>query len=78
MDGSQKEVGNFLNLLKKEGDGKKKKKKRGGNGGFQAWRKLRSQKFLQGLVSQELTAYVSIFNLFKPNELSPYYQKHVN
>ena len=37
-----------------------------------------SQKFLQGLVSHKLTAYLSIFNLFKLNELWPYYQKHVN
>ena len=26
----------------------------------------------------ELTAYLPIFNLFKLNELWPYYQKHVN
>ena len=38
----------------------------------------RSQKLLQGLVSHELTVYLSIFNLFKLNELWPYYQKHVN
>ena len=37
-----------------------------------------SQKLLQGLVSHELTAYLSIFNLFKLNGLWPYYQKHVN
>ena len=37
-----------------------------------------SQKLLQGLVSHELTAYLSIFNLFKLNELWPYYQKYVN
>ena len=37
-----------------------------------------SQKLHQGLVSHELTAYLSIFNLFKLNELWPYYQKHVN
>ena len=37
-----------------------------------------SQELLQGLISHELTAYLSIFNLFKPNELWPYYQKHVN
>ena len=37
-----------------------------------------SQKFLQGLVSHELTAYLSIFNLFKLNKLWPYYQKNVN
>ena len=37
-----------------------------------------SQKLLQGLVSHELTAYLSIFNLFKLNELWPYYQKRVN
>ena len=36
-----------------------------------------SQKFLQGLVSHELTAYLSIFNLFKLMELWPYHQKHV-
>ena len=29
-------------------------------------------------MSHELTAYLSIFNLFKLNELWPYYQKHVN
>ena len=29
-------------------------------------------------MSHELTAYLSIFNLFKFNELRPYYQKHVN
>ena len=39
---------------------------------------VRSQKLLQGLVSHELTAYLSIFNLFKLNELWPYYHKHVN
>ena len=33
---------------------------------------------LQGLVSQELPAYFSIFNQFKLNELWSYYQKHVN
>ena len=37
-----------------------------------------SQKLLQGLMSHELTAYLSIFNQFKLNELWPYYQKHVN
>ena len=36
-----------------------------------------SQKLIQGLVSHELTAYLSIFNLLKLNELWPYYQKHV-
>ena len=36
------------------------------------------KKILQGLVSHEVTAYFSIFNLFKLNELWPYYQKHVN
>ena len=36
-----------------------------------------SQKLLQRLVSHELTAYLSIFNLFKLHELWPYYQKHV-
>ena len=29
-------------------------------------------------MSHELTAYLSIFNQFKLNELWPYYQKHVN
>ena len=29
-------------------------------------------------MSHELTAYLSIFNLFKLNELWLYYQKHVN
>ena len=28
-------------------------------------------------MSNELTAYLSIFNKFKLDELSPYYQKHV-
>ena len=37
-----------------------------------------SQKLLQGLMSHELTAYLSIFNLFNLNELWPYYQKHPN
>ena len=37
-----------------------------------------SQKLLQRLASHELTDYLSIFNLFKLNELWPYYQKHVN
>ena len=37
-----------------------------------------SQKLFQELVSHELTAYLSIFNLFKHNKLWPYYQKHVN
>ena len=39
---------------------------------------LGSQKLLQRLVSHELTAYLSIFNLFKLSELWPYFQKHVN
>ena len=39
---------------------------------------VRVTKLLQGLVSLEPTAYLSIFNLFKLNELWPYYQKHVN
>ena len=38
----------------------------------------RSQKLLQGLVSHELTAYLSIFTLSELNEIWPYYQKHVN
>ena len=37
-----------------------------------------SQNILSGLVSHELIAYLSIFNLFKHNELWPYYQKRVN
>ena len=36
------------------------------------------KKLLQGLVSHEHTAYLSIFKFFKLNELWPYYQKHVN
>ena len=36
------------------------------------------QKLLQGLVSHELIAYLSIFNQFICNELWPYYQKHAN
>ena len=39
---------------------------------------VESQKLLQGLVSHELTAYFSIFNQSKLNELWPYCQKHVN
>ena len=39
---------------------------------------VRVTKMLQGLVSRELTAYVSIFHLFKLNESWPYYEKHVN
>ena len=38
---------------------------------------VRVTKMLQGLVSRELTAYVSIFHLFKLNESWPYYQKHI-
>ena len=30
------------------------------------------------MLSHELTTYLSVFNLFKLNELRPYYQKHVN
>ena len=37
-----------------------------------------SLKLLQGLVSNELTDYLSIFNLFELNKLRPYYQKHVS
>ena len=37
-----------------------------------------SQKLLQGLVSHEVTAYLSIFNQLKLNEFWPFYQKHVN
>ena len=36
------------------------------------------QKFLQELVSHELTAYPSNFKQLRLNELWPYYQKHVN
>ena len=36
------------------------------------------KKLFQGLVSHELTAKFSIFNLFKLNEICPYYIKHVN
>ena len=39
---------------------------------------VRVTKLLVGLVSHELTTYLSSFNLFKLNELWPYYQKHVN
>ena len=39
---------------------------------------VRVTKLLQGLVSLEPTAYLSIFNLFKLNELWPYYQKYVS
>ena len=37
-----------------------------------------TKNILAGLMSHELTAYLSIFNLFKLNELWPYDQKHVN
>ena len=37
-----------------------------------------SQILLQGLVSHELTAFLSIFNIFKLSELWPCYQKYVN
>ena len=37
-----------------------------------------TKNLLAGLMSHELTAYLSIFNLFKLNELWSYYQKHVN
>ena len=39
---------------------------------------VRVTKILQGLVSHEITAYLSIFNQFKLNELWPNDQKHVN
>ena len=32
----------------------------------------------QGLVSHEITAYLSIFNQFKLNESWPFYQTHLN
>ena len=34
--------------------------------------------YFKGLVSHELTAYLSIFDQFKLNELWLYYQKHLN
>ena len=37
-----------------------------------------SQKLLQGLISHELTACLSIFKIFKLSGLWPYYQKYVN
>ena len=37
-----------------------------------------SQKLIQGLVSHELTAYLSIFNLLYLDELWPYYEKDVH
>ena len=37
-----------------------------------------SQKLLQRFMSHKLTAKLSILNLFKLNELWPYYPKHVN
>ena len=36
------------------------------------------KKILQGLVSHELAAFLSIFNLFKLDELCPYYGKYLN
>ena len=42
------------------------------------WHMWGSQKLLHGLVSRELTAYLSIFNLFWLIALWSYFQKHVN
>ena len=39
---------------------------------------VKSLKLLQGLVSHELIAYLSIFNQFKLNDFWSYYQKHAN
>ena len=41
---------------------------------------VRVTNFFQGLVSHELTSYLSVFKpfLFKPNKLWQYYQKDVN
>ena len=39
---------------------------------------MRVTKLLQWLVSHKHTAYLSIFNLFRLNELWPYNQRHVN
>ena len=36
------------------------------------------QELLQGLMSPELTVYLSVFDLFLSSELWPYYQKDVN
>ena len=40
-------------------------------------RQMRVSKLLEGLVSHKLTAYLSIFNLFKFSELWSFYAKHV-
>ena len=39
---------------------------------------VRVSKITSRIGSHELTACLSIFNLFKVNELYPYYEKHVN
>ena len=36
------------------------------------------KKILQGLVSHELVAFLSIFNLFELDELRPCYEKYLN
>ena len=36
------------------------------------------QKLIQELISDELKAYLCVFDLFKLHELWPYYQKYVN
>ena len=45
---------------------------------YDRWVVSESQKLLQGLVSHELTAYLSIFKLSYLNELWSYYQKNEN
>ena len=39
---------------------------------------VRFTKITSRMLSHDLTAYLTIFNLFKLNELWPYYQQHVN
>ena len=45
---------------------------------YDRWILSEDHKLFRRLVFHELTAYLSIFNLFKVSELPPYYQKHVN
>ena len=61
LDGCQKEEGNFLNLLQKEGGTQKRgevpseKKKKGGGGGVQTWRKLCPHFLCYQFILQPLT-----------------------
>ena len=56
LDGSQKEGGNFLNLLQKQGIPRKGGASSGKGGGFQPWRKLWKQEFLKNRLYKSYTA----------------------